>query len=105
MCGFILGLNELGFDSSPLLLLCFAGVILEHMVHLFEGSTLGFRHKEESPDSGEHTEDGKEDVGTVSGVLDEWWGDETLPRLGMETLLRGTKVTHDDEVVKPVGTC
>lgn len=91
MRGFILCLDELGFDGSPLLLLCFAGVVLEHVVHLFEGSTLSFRHKEESPDSSEHTEDGKEDVGTVSGILDEWWGDETLSGLGIEILPRERK--------------
>jgi len=78
MRSLILGLDKLGFNHSSLLFLCFAGVILEHMVHLFEGSALGFGHEEECPDSGENTEDGEEDVGSVAGVLDERWGDETL---------------------------
>jgi hypothetical protein len=78
MSSLILGLNELGFNCSPLLFLCFARVVLENVVHLFESSTLGFGYEEVCPDSGEHTEDGEENIGSVAGILDEGWSDEAL---------------------------
>jgi hypothetical protein len=78
MRSLILGLDKLGFNRSPFLFLCFAGIVLENMVHLFKGSALGFGHEEECPHSGEHTEDSEEDIGPVAGVLNERWGNETL---------------------------
>lgn len=45
-------------------------VVLEEMVHLLEGAALGLGDEEIGPNTGENTEDGKEDVGAVPGVFD-----------------------------------
>jgi hypothetical protein len=50
-------------------LVCSARVVLEDMVHLFQGAALGLRDEKVGPDSGENAEYGEEDVGTVSCVL------------------------------------
>lgn len=78
MRGLILCLNKLRLDSSSLLLLRFTGIILEDMVHLLKGAAFGLRYEEESPNSGKHAEDGEEDIGAVSGILNEGWCDKTL---------------------------
>ena len=76
----ILGTNQLGLDHTPLGLFFFARIVFEHMVHLLEGSALGLWHKEVSPHSGEQAKDGKEDVSTITRVLDKRRGDETLQK-------------------------
>ena len=81
MRALILRLNKLSLDGSSFFFLGLAGVILEDMVHLLKGSTLGFGYKEEGPSSGKHTENGKEYIGTVSGILDQWWSDKALTKI------------------------
>lgn len=78
MRSLILCLNKLCLDSSPLLLLRLARVILEDMIHLLKGPALGLRHEEESPKPSKHTEDGEEDIGAVSSVLNERGRNKTL---------------------------
>lgn len=78
MRGLILCLDKLCLDGSSLLLLGFTGVILEDMVHLLESAAFGLRHEEESPNSSQHAEDGEEDIGAVSGILNEGWCDKAL---------------------------
>lgn len=84
MRSLILCLNKLRLDSSPLFLLRLAGVILEYMIHLLKGSALGLRHEEEGPKPSKYTEDGEEDIGAVSGVLDKWWRNKTLSIISNE---------------------
>lgn len=64
-------------------LLCFAGVILEDVVHLLECTALGLGDEEEGPDKCEETEDGEEDVRAVTGVFDQRRGDEALSSLAI----------------------
>ena len=57
--------------------LMFVRVILEDMVHLLECATHSLRHKEEGPNTREHTEYSEEYVGTVARVFNQRRGDET----------------------------
>lgn len=56
----------------------FIRVILENMVHLLECPAHSLRHKEVRPDTRENTENRKEHVRPVAGVLNERWSDEAL---------------------------
>lgn len=72
------GVYQFHLDSPSPCPLILTRVVLEDVVHLFQRPPFGLWYKEESPDTGEYAEDGKEDVCAVASILDKGWGNETL---------------------------
>ena len=80
MRSLILSIDQLSFDRVSLGLFFFARIIFEYMVHLLEGSALGFGYEEESPHCSEYAKYGEKDIGTVASILDERRSDKALKK-------------------------
>jgi hypothetical protein len=73
-----LALDNVPHNASFLLFFRLATDIVEDLVHFFQSLACGLRDDKVREYEGEETKYGEEGVGTVSGVLDEGWSDETL---------------------------
>ena len=65
-------------DSPTSCLFVLIDFLLEDIVHVFQRPSVRFWDKEICPKQRQETEDGKEYVGTKSGILHQRWCDETL---------------------------
>lgn len=70
--------NDISLDRVPSSLLFFAIYVFEHVVHLLQSSPTSLRNKEKCPHQRQKTEDGKEGVGPVTGVLHQRRSDQPL---------------------------
>ena len=73
-----LAVDNVPHNARFLLFFRLATDIVEDLVHFFQSLACGLGDDKVREDEGEETKDGEEGVGTVSGVLDERRGDETL---------------------------
>lgn len=78
--------HHISLNTCSSLHLLSGRLVLEDVVHLFQGSAVGLRDEEVNPDQGNGTKDGEEDICAETNVLNHGWSDQA-----------------NDEVVSPVG--